>query len=165
MYDQNFRQDAAGNPDLQWAKVDPSLYAQCVTGQEASRENWCSKCQGLDHQSADCPYVTRKRPWNAGPGAASSPQTRSSGWNGQEICQKFNKFHGDCWHGKNCKYLHACSGCRGPHPYRDARQALTPNSSRTYEARWTVCGDILCILSCIIVLWLSQGQCCVIMLD
>ncbi len=131
VYDQNFRQDAAGNPDLQWAKVDPSLYAQCFTGQEASRENWCSKCQGLDHQSADCPYVTRKRPWNAGPGAASSPQTRSSSWNGQEICQKFNKFHGDCRHGKNCKYLHACSGCRGPHPI--SRCKAGPNTQQQQD--------------------------------
>ncbi len=55
VYDQNFRQDAAGNPDLPWAKVDSSLYAQCFTGQEALRESWCSKCQGLDHQSAECP--------------------------------------------------------------------------------------------------------------
>jgi hypothetical protein len=33
VYDQNFRQEAAGNPLQSWAKVDPSLYAQCFTGQ------------------------------------------------------------------------------------------------------------------------------------
>ena len=31
VYDQNFRQDAIGNPQLAWAKVDPSMYAQCFT--------------------------------------------------------------------------------------------------------------------------------------
>ena len=117
VYDQNFHQDAAGNPDLQWAKVDPSLYTQCFTGQEASSENWCSKCQGLDHQSADCPYAARKRPWSAGgPGAASVPQARNNNWSGQEVCKKYNKFNGDCRYGKSCRYLHVCSGCRGSHP-------------------------------------------------
>ncbi len=116
VYDQNFRQDAAGNPELRWAKADPSIYTQCFTGQEASRENWCSKCQGIDHQSADCPFGTRKRSWFSGPGAASLPQARIGGGYGQEVCQKYNKFHGDCRHGKSCRYMHVCSGCRGPHP-------------------------------------------------
>ena len=31
VYDQNYRQDAAGNPDLPWAKAYPSLYTQCFT--------------------------------------------------------------------------------------------------------------------------------------
>ncbi len=68
IYDQNFRQEAAGNDELQWAKVEPSLYTQCFTSQDISRENWWTKCQGLDHQSVDCPYLAgRKRPWNSGP--------------------------------------------------------------------------------------------------
>ena len=49
IYDQNFRIEVAGNPTLSWAKVDPSLYAQCFTGQARSTENWCSHCQALDH--------------------------------------------------------------------------------------------------------------------
>ena len=47
IYDQNFRQEAASAPDQPLSKADPSLYAQCFTGQERSNENWCSKCQGL----------------------------------------------------------------------------------------------------------------------
>lgn len=104
VYDQNFRQDAAGNPDLPWAKVDPSLYAQCFTGQEALRESWCSKCQGLDHQSAECPFAARKRPWGTGPGAANPPQAKSGSWSGQEVCQKYNRFNKDCRLGKVCRY-------------------------------------------------------------
>jgi len=78
IYDQNFRQEAAGNDKLQWAKVEPSLYTQCFTGQDISRENWCAKCQGLDHQSVDCPYSAgRKRPWNSGPGAGGHNQLKA----------------------------------------------------------------------------------------
>lgn len=33
VYDQKFRQEAPGNPTQAWAKVDPSIYAQCFTGQ------------------------------------------------------------------------------------------------------------------------------------
>ena len=54
IYDQNFRQEAAGNPDQPWAKAEPSLYTQCFTGQELNSENWYSRCQGLDHSSMDC---------------------------------------------------------------------------------------------------------------
>ena len=32
VYDQNFRQDTAGNPELRWAKADPSIYTQCGPG-------------------------------------------------------------------------------------------------------------------------------------
>ena len=34
VYDQNFRQEAAGNPELQWGSADLSMYTQCFTGQE-----------------------------------------------------------------------------------------------------------------------------------
>ena len=29
--------------------MDPSIYAQCATGQANSMENWCTRCQCLDH--------------------------------------------------------------------------------------------------------------------
>ena len=42
VYDQNFRQEAANNPAQSWTKVEPSIYAQCFTGQAISTANWCS---------------------------------------------------------------------------------------------------------------------------
>ena len=39
IYDQNFRMEMAGSSTQSWAKVDPSLYAQCFTGQALSAEN------------------------------------------------------------------------------------------------------------------------------
>jgi hypothetical protein len=38
VYDQNFRQKAAGNPTQSWAKVDPSVYTQCFNGQAIRAE-------------------------------------------------------------------------------------------------------------------------------
>ena len=47
IYDQYFRMETAGNPTQSWAKVDPSLYAQCFTGQARVTENWCTHWQAL----------------------------------------------------------------------------------------------------------------------
>ena len=110
VYDQNFRQDAAGNASLSWAKVEPSLYAQCFTGQEARRENWCRTCQSVEHASASCPFQsTRKRAWS-GPSGPGSPSGTD------DVCRKYNKYNGDCRYGRDCKYKHVCSSCQGAHP-------------------------------------------------
>ena len=110
VYDQNFRQEAAGNPHQSWARVEPSIYTQCFTGQAVSTENWCSRCQCLDHTTSTCPYRPRKRQWNnAGGSGNSSTQGRQE----QQICIKYN---GDCKFGKECRYLHICSACRELHP-------------------------------------------------
>ena len=113
VYDQNFRQEAAGNPHQSWARVEPSIYAQCFTGQAVSAENWCTRCQCLDHTTSSCLYHPRKRQWlNTGGGSSTSTQGRHE----QQICIKYNKFNGDCRFGKECRYLHVCSACKEPHP-------------------------------------------------
>lgn len=61
IYDQNFRMEVAGTSQS-WARVAPSIYAQCFTGQAINVENWCAQCQGLDHSSARCPYRPQKQP-------------------------------------------------------------------------------------------------------
>ena len=106
-------QEAAGNPAQLWAKVDPSIYAQCFTGQAISTENWCTRCQCLDHTSANCPYRQRKQPQDSMVGAGPG---QSTGRNEQQICMKFNKFNGDCKFGKDCRYFYVCSACRENHP-------------------------------------------------
>ena len=110
VYDQNFRQEAAGNLHQSWARVDPSIYAQCFTGQAISNENWCTRCQCLDHATSSCPYRPRKKPWNSVGGTALQGKQE------QPICIKYNKFNGDCKFGKECHYLHVCSSCKEPHP-------------------------------------------------
>lgn len=120
VYDQNFRQEAAGHPGICWAKVDPSIYTQCFTGQEITAENWCGRCQGLDHATPNCPHQSRKRPWSAvnSPSASGGmPSSHPAASRGpQQVCLKFNRYQGDCLFGKECRYQHVCSACRGPHP-------------------------------------------------
>ena len=121
IYDQNFRMEIAGNPTHSWAKVDPSLYAQCFTGQALSAENWCSLCQGLDHTSSRCPFraQAQKRSWESpfGQALARTPHNGSG-----TTCFKFNRYDGDCKFGKNCRFDHVCSGCGGPHPIKKCKQ-------------------------------------------
>lgn len=122
VYDQNFRQEAAGQPELCWAKVEPSMYTQCFAGQERTVENWCSKCQELDHTTANCPFQTRKRTWSAANAGAGSQQQRGQAGgplasrSPQQVCLKFNRYQGDCRFGKECRFQHVCSSCMGPHP-------------------------------------------------
>ena len=106
VYDQNFRQEVANNPSQSWARVDPSMYAQCFTGQAISPDNWCARCQCLDHTSAQCPFKPQKRPWSTAFAASASPRAQNPG-----ICTRYNKFGGDCRYGKDCKFDHNCSNC------------------------------------------------------
>ncbi len=122
IYDQNFRQEAAGNPDQPWAKANPSLYTQCFTGQELVSENWCSKCQGLDHSSNDCPYQSRKRPWSTAFGGAAGPARSPS--RSDQPCMKYNRYQEDCRFGKDCHFQHVCNSCRGPHPVSRCKSAI-----------------------------------------
>lgn len=116
IYDQNFRLEVAGNTSQSWAKVDPSIYAQCFTGQAVSPENWCTQCQGLDHTSARCPYRPPKRSWGAafGQAPAPAPPRPSQPTANGATCFKYNKYNGDCRYGKQCRFAHICSSCGGP---------------------------------------------------
>ena len=117
IYDQNFRMDAAGNPAQPWSKVDPSIYAQCFTGQALSAENWCTRCQSLDHSTLRCPLRQSKRSWEAafGRNVNGKPEQAVTSA-GSSTCIKFNRYGGDCRFGKQCQYQHVCSSCGGEHP-------------------------------------------------
>jgi hypothetical protein len=124
VYDQNFRQEAAGNPDTPWSKVEPSLYAQCFTGQETQGEGWCTTCQGVDHASADCPFQPRKRPRAAGSPGQQGSAPKGAG----ELCHKYNRSGGQCSYGQKCRFQHICSVCRGHHPASHCRSGKPPHS-------------------------------------
>ena len=110
VYDQNVRLEVAGNTAQSWARVEPSIYALSFTGQAISNENWCARCQCLDHTASNCPAQPRKRPWGMAMGQAGP--TRQDG----PVCMNFNRFDGDCKFGARCKFVHACSVCRESHP-------------------------------------------------
>ena len=63
----------------EWARVDPSIYAQCFTGQAINSENWWTRCQYLDHTTSNCPYCPKKKQWSStGGGEVAIPPGRSS---------------------------------------------------------------------------------------
>ena len=130
VYDQNFRQEAAGNPSQAWAKVDPSIYAQCFTGQALSGENWCSKCHSLDHTLASCPLRSRKRTWSAANALTSPAGPSPMAGREQPVCQKFNRYNGDCKFGKNCRFRHVCSRCGEFHPVSKCKAEQDGESSK-----------------------------------
>ena len=108
-----------------WAKADPSIYAQCFTGQTISTENWCSKCQCLDHTSSNCPYLSRKHSWST-----ANPQSSYQGEkNDRQICIKYNRFNGDCKFGKECRFSHVCSKCKEPHPVSKCKASGSGHST------------------------------------
>ena len=125
IYDQNFRAEIAGTSSQLWAKVDPSIYAQCFTGQALSAENWCTQCQGLDHPSYRCPYnKPQKRSWGAAfghtpPRMPLPPSAASS------ACLKYNRYNGYCKYGRQCRFQHVCNRCGGPHPIQKCKGSKT----------------------------------------
>ena len=130
VYDQNFRQEAACTANIQWARVDPSIYTQCFTGMAIGAEGWCRLCQSIEHSSETCPLAPkqvehatggpqgraslfRKR---AGQTSTAGPPKRAVLATPQDHCIKYNRFNGDCKFGSACRYPHVCSTCKGPHP-------------------------------------------------
>ena len=54
-YDRRFRQRAAADPSMSWAKIDPTLWSLAFSGRaKASR---CRHCFNLTHASADCGWM------------------------------------------------------------------------------------------------------------
>ena len=109
VYDLNFRQEAASRDSTDWAHLDPSLFAQCFTGQAKQNEAWCKVCHSLDHSSDQCPISPPppKRPKLTT--NHSSPTPRIS----YEVCRCYNR--GTCTE-EECRYRHCCSRCYGAHP-------------------------------------------------
>ena len=97
VYDQNFRQEVADMQNKQWAKVDPSIYAQCFTGMALRAEAWCRYCHVFDHTSENCPsrqiqslpmkrpFPTPATPAKKVPGGSKITSIGSTGTAGSKI--------------------------------------------------------------------------------
>ncbi len=46
---------------------------------------------------------------------------------GVPVCQKYNRYKGDCKYGARCRFQHICSRCRGPHPVTQCSEAHGAN--------------------------------------
>ena len=110
-YDTRFRQEAAGDEQRSWAVVDASLYTECFTGQS---KRWAVEPTRAKGSEQDKATSSRKKPklhWEHTAAADGSTPEHP-----EQICMKFNRFNGDCKFGSKCRYTHACSKCKGPHP-------------------------------------------------
>ena len=116
IYDNSYRQEAADSAKLDWAKIDPSLHAQCFTGMAISSEGWCSLCHSVEHLKHNCPLNSQVGLQDAAkrPALHQPPAKRFKEW--PPICRKFNKHDGYCEFMPKCNYRHVCLKCHGPHP-------------------------------------------------
>ena len=97
IYDQNFRQEAASSACQLWAKVEPSLYAQCFTGQEVQGK------AGVPHvRVLTTPQQTAPSSQGSAPAGSSKPTPKGGVALRNEVCKKYNRFNGDCSYGQRC---------------------------------------------------------------
>ena len=108
IYDNSYRQEAADSAKLDWAKIDPSLNAQCFTGMAISSEGWCSLCHSVEHLKHNCPLNSQVGLLDAAkrPALHQPPAKRFKEW--PPICRKFNKHDGYCEFMPKCNYRHVC---------------------------------------------------------
>ena len=107
-YDRIFRQNAAANPLLSWANLDPSLHASFCS---KSSRSTCSLCNEPDHWADECAthHQTSVQPL---PPPIKSERRR--------VCLSWNS--GQCMLPGSCTFLHVCATCREPHRARDCQQ-------------------------------------------
>ena len=101
-YDRAYRRQAALSKDLNWSRINTTLYSLCFAGR-AKRGQVCSHCLSNNHQSDACPEAPAPR-------RATPPrQALGSSPASQELCRLFNAKGGPRCHYKQCKFAHACS--------------------------------------------------------
>ena len=120
-----FRQQAAGNPAVDWSKLNPTLYAVTFLTQSGTGKN-CVLCMESDHREEDCALSKSKGASSAVRPSSSRATQRGSGESsyrppkgkGQFSCFAWNK--GECNY-FGCKYRHTCVKCGGEHRLTQCR--------------------------------------------
>ena len=130
LYDRAYRRQAEVSRDLNWSRVNPSLFNLCFTGR-ARRRLLCHVCLSEGHGAKQCPemypqwpmlpFSTQlQAPLQAPPqsvvGQRRSFPPRASSNPQQELCRLFNAKAGNKCTFHPCRYRHICSSCnRGGH--------------------------------------------------
>ena len=134
-YDSMFRQQAASAMELEWSKLDSSLYAVTFLAQQSGRGRICRWCQETDRPSGECALVPDKANTLASvpPGheVRTPPVVRDQRGQGRfsksdRVCYSWNT--GRCRFQPYCRFRHICSttGCHGDH-----RAVDCPSASRS----------------------------------
>ena len=120
-YDRRFRKEALALKSLDWSMPNQRLFQEAFTGRAKDIPR-CSYCLEDDHVAAACPSNPHRPLFSWPPSIPQWPgppqQQQTSPWppaeSTPEVCRRFNSGNCRMPQGK-CKYLHACSGCRGNH--------------------------------------------------
>lgn len=104
-YDRAYRRQAAVSRDLNWSRINTTLYSLCFAGR-AKRNNVCAFCLSNNHPSERCPEAPMQ------PAAQGRPSPAPSG---RETCRLFNARGGSRCHFASCRFAHVCMKCKGDH--------------------------------------------------
>ena len=125
LYDQNFRQQAAGGAETPWSEINNSLLVSTVLASQVegtAKRSLCAQCQGVDHSSSECALGTgRETKTFTHPTSHPFSRKRPSQLTDQ-ICRNFNR---NACMADPCKYNHTCLGCFRPgHSIRDCQDFI-----------------------------------------
>ena len=130
-YDRIFQQNAATNPSLSWANLDPSLHSSFCLGNEPPH-TVCSLCNELDHKSNECALAkpshhSEREKFFRQPSSSCHASSRAlpSKCPAPRICLSWNSGQCTCMLPGTCEYSHKCHTCHDPdHRAQDCN--LTP---------------------------------------
>ena len=129
-YDCMFRQQAASAVELEWDKLNSSLYAVTFLAHQSGRGKVCRWCQGTDHSSGECALgLDRASNRTVSPTRTLvAKEFRSAGvsrgkGSAEKICFSWN--NGKCRFQPYCRFRHVCStaGCQEDHRAVDCARA------------------------------------------
>ena len=128
LYDQQFRQQAAGGAATPWREINNSLLSATVLAPQAeatgTRRLICAQCQGDDHTVAECALggpakdsSTKAATYQQAASLRSSSSSRKRSHSTDNICRNYNR---NACFADPCRYEHSCLLCSRPgHGARD----------------------------------------------
>ena len=117
-YDSMFCQQAVSAADLEWSKVNNSLFSVTFLDQGSGRGKACKFCQETDHEPDVCALAPRKTSLGETAGGEKKPASRDRrSWcpKAERVCYSWNE--GRCVYHPYCQFRHVCAnpGCQGDH--------------------------------------------------
>lgn len=112
-YDSMFRQQASSAVDLEWGKLNSSLYAVTFLAQQVAGRGprVCRLCQEADHSTSECALQlmqeTRQGPSYSERSSSRHEPRSSNRGRVDKICHSWNA--GRCRFEPYCKFRHVCS--------------------------------------------------------
>ncbi len=119
-YDRRFREQVEGDDAREWADTDPGLFAEYVSAFALEKQTKGDSSR----RGPPGPLGGPKKRFREASGAEAE-QARAEA--GVPICQKFNKYKGDCKYGTRCRFQHICGRCRGLHPISQCAEMQRAN--------------------------------------